>query len=180
MKKLYVLIVTLFISLSLVACSSSGSSNTYTVTLKDTVFTVDNGNGTVFDGVNTYNYTISGDSSKYRMEVTYPDGSTYWQHMSGNVGTGGWSDDYDRKRYVDGETLCFVLKSAVPKSRTYPLYVIGLLIIVGLISAAFPQVVWYCSYGWRYRDAEPSEAALLVCRGTGVLALVIGIVMFFI
>lgn len=180
MKKLHLLIVTLVISLSMVACSSLGSSNTYTVTMKDMVFTVDTGNGTVFDGVNTYNYTISGDSSRYRIEVIYPDGSTYWQQMSGGAGTGGWSDDYDRERYADGNTLCFVLKSAVPKSRTYPLIAVGLIIIVGLINVAIPQAAWYCSYGWRYRDAEPSEAALLVCRGTGVLALVIGIVMIFI
>lgn len=180
MKKLLLLTVTIVISLSLVACSSLGSSNTYTVTMKDTVFTVDTGNGTVFDGVHTYDYSVSGDSSKYRIEVIYPDGSIYWQQMSGGAGTGGWSDDYDRERYVDGNTLCFVLKSAVPKSRTFPLITVGLFIIVGLINVAFPQAAWYCSYGWRYRDAEPSEVALLVCRGTGVLALVIGIVMIFI
>ncbi len=39
------------------------------------------------------------------------------------------------------------------------------------------RTVWYLSYGWRYKDAQPSDAALVIGRISGIAALVIGIVM---
>ena len=38
--------------------------------------------------------------------------------------------------------------------------IFGLLfIVIGLINAISPATGWYLSYGWRYKDAEPSDAA---------------------
>lgn len=39
---------------------------------------------------------------------------------------------------------------------------VGLILIVsGLIGAISPETGWHLSYGWRYKDAEPSDAALM-------------------
>lgn len=48
-------------------------------------------------------------------------------------------------------------------------------IIAGLINAISPETGWYLSRGWQYKDAEPSEAALLWGRAGGVIAILIGI-----
>ena len=48
-------------------------------------------------------------------------------------------------------------------------------IIVGLVNAISPAIGWYLGRGWRYKDAEPSEAALLWGRVGGVVAILIGI-----
>jgi len=52
-----------------------------------------------------------------------------------------------------------------------------ILIIIGVISAVSPQSAWYMSIGWKFRDAEPSDAALAMHRITGVIGVIIGIIL---
>jgi len=51
-----------------------------------------------------------------------------------------------------------------------------ILIVFGLISAVSPQSAWYMSIGWKFRDAEPSDAALAMHRITGVIGVIMGII----
>ena len=52
-----------------------------------------------------------------------------------------------------------------------------LLIAAGAFNAAKPRTAWYLGYGWRFKDAEPSELALGVERMVGVVVLIIGVIM---
>jgi len=54
-----------------------------------------------------------------------------------------------------------------------------LLIVIGLWNVISPQSAWYFNYGWRFKDAEPSDEALSVGRFGGAVALFIGIVIQF-
>lgn len=53
-------------------------------------------------------------------------------------------------------------------------------IMIGLINVVSPETGWHLSYGWRYKDAEPSDAALTSGHIGGVVAIVIGIICFFV
>lgn len=58
---------------------------------------------------------------------------------------------------------------------------VGLLLLgIGIFNTASPRTGWYWSYGWRFKDAEPSEAALLAGRLGGVVCIIIGIICFFV
>lgn len=46
--------------------------------------------------------------------------------------------------------------------------ILSILLIVGIIS---PELVWTISEGWKFRDAEPSEAYLVMTRVMSVIML---------
>lgn len=46
-------------------------------------------------------------------------------------------------------------------------------IIVGLVFALAPAFVWFIAIGWLFRDAEPSDAVLIVIRWIGYVILFI-------
>lgn len=177
MRKVYVFLLSLLLVFSLCACSSEENPNIRTVSVDGVVYTVDVEQGTITDGHYTYEFTVSGPSTN----ITYPDGSTYYWTENGQFGHGGWSEDYDEDRYVDGDTLCDVLSKAVPSSRSSekPVLIIFLLLVVGVFNAVAPHASWYLEYGWRFRDAEPSELALGVNRIIGIVCIVIAIGMIF-
>jgi len=52
-----------------------------------------------------------------------------------------------------------------------------LCIALGAVSTLFPSSAWYMSYGWRYKDTVPSQAALVTQRVGGILLSLIGFVM---
>lgn len=51
------------------------------------------------------------------------------------------------------------------------------LIIFGIIGVAAPESSWKMSYGWKFKDAEPSNAALAFEKAGGILALFVGGIM---
>ena len=186
MKKLLSAMLCMLLVVSLCACSSKDDANTISVAGKDgTVYVIDSENGTISDGTYTYQYKISGSSSGYTIDITYPDGSTYWWRTqksgSFSTGSGGWSDDYDENRYVDGDTLCDVLEADVPEEKeSKSVLLIFLFLIVGVFNAAFPYAAWYLEYGWRYKNAEPSDMALGLSRLGGIVAIIIAVIMIFV
>ena len=181
MKRVCHLLLTILVIFSLTACASSEVSREESTYEKDG-FTVDREAGTITKGEDVYHYKVTGSENTRGITITYPNGATYYFTWSGNVGTGGWSDDYDPDRYVDGDTLCDVISFEPPKetrsSGGYPLF--GLLFIaIGLFSAWNPTAAWYLEWGWRYKDAEPSDTALMIERIGGVFAILVGIVVMF-
>ena len=52
-----------------------------------------------------------------------------------------------------------------------------LLLLIGGINTACPQLTWHLDVGWKVKDAEPSEAALTWNRIVGVVLLVIAGIM---
>jgi len=174
MKKRMLYILSAFLLLILCACASSEPA-------EGEAITVDFENGTVFDGTHTYAFTFSGNKESYSVHVTYPDGSTYWWDKSGSMGVGGWSDGYVEGRYISGDILCELIasKSAPANDPANPAKVVFALLamVVGGFSVASPRTAWYWSYGWRYKNAEPSDLALGAGRIGGVIAIVVGLLL---
>ena len=178
MKKIQVLIVLMLIAISLCACSSM--STTYTVEQDGITYVVDTINSTVFDGGNTYQYSFSGSYSSYKIDITYPDGSTYWWQQQGSSGFGGWSDNYDENRYVAGDVLRDVLEEKAPKESNPGKFFMAIFLLgIGIFNIFSPYTAWYLQYGWRYKDAEPSDDALIMNRVLGGVAIIIAVIILF-
>ena len=47
-------------------------------------------------------------------------------------------------------------------------------VLIGALYVASPETGWFFSYGWRFKDTEPSDAALLWMRIVGVVMVVAG------
>jgi hypothetical protein len=48
-------------------------------------------------------------------------------------------------------------------------------IIIGILNVIFPKAFWYMKTGWQFKNAEPSDLALIMIRFGGILAIVFGI-----
>lgn len=177
MKKLFPLILALLLMLS--ACGTT-SEPVYTVDIADGHFIVDTQNMTISDGIHTYVFATNGNTTT----ITYPNGATYYWSWSGNVGHGGWSEDYDDDTYVDGDTLLEILERGHPGNQKRersgnPL--LGLLAIcLGIWNTFWPYSSWFFSHGWYYKDAEPSNTALAMTRFGGIASIIIGIILILI
>ena len=174
MKRPIFLMLCLLAAILLTACGGQReSANTYE---KDG-FTVNREAGTITHGEDVYTYEISSGGSS--IQITYPNGATYHWTWSGNMGYGGWSDDYDPERYADGDTLIDLVNFQPPReSSGDPL--LGLLALAaGVFNLVSPRTAWYLSYGWRFRDAEPSDEALVLGRVGGGAAVCIGLLLCF-
>ena len=51
-------------------------------------------------------------------------------------------------------------------------------LIGGLIYTISPETGWEITEGWKFRDAEPSDDALVWFRVCGVVMLVVSVVLF--
>lgn len=184
-KRIFPALVGAFLALMLCACSADTpeSAQTYTVTRNNVSYVIDREQCTISDGTYLYQYSISGTTAT----VTFPDGSSYWWgwHHSGNIssGYGGWSDDYDETRYTDGRTLCDLVLDGIPQqdsdSHSNNLFIALILLAVGIFNVVSPHTAWYLSYGWRYKNAEPSDMALGLGRLGGIAAIVIALILVF-
>lgn len=54
-----------------------------------------------------------------------------------------------------------------------------IVILIGIFNLVAPDAAWYLSRGWQFKDAEPSDAALVMARIGGAAAILIGIVLLF-
>ncbi len=175
MKRKHLLITALALMLLLTCCAAQ---TTYTAERDGKTFLLDTEAKTVTEGSHVYRYEHSGDSSRYSLTITYPDGSSYWTSSSGGVGTSGWSQDYDESAFVPGETLSQIILSVSPQKGVGGQILGGLLLILlGVLDAAFPKAAWYIGYGWRFKNAEPTEAALFLARLGGVVCAVLGVLL---
>ncbi len=92
-------------------------------------------------------------------------------------------DGYVCQYEVAGEVLWDVLCLSVPTKTDDSGHYIGLgmiLILLGVFHAVSPHTMWYLSYGWRFKDAEPSDLALFAERAGGIVAIVAGVVCLFV
>jgi predicted small lipoprotein YifL len=178
MKKLLLIIVLCLSLLLLPACGKK--EPVYEVEYDGRTYVVDTVNQTVQDDDFTYSYEISHGGTGITIE--YPDGSTSWWQEDGAVSYGGWSNDHDPSKYpTDGTVLIEVLEQEAPKQRSdrnmVPFF---LLLIVGLFNLLAPEASWYLSHGWRYKNAEPSDAGLVAARISGGIAIAAAVLMLFV
>ena len=173
MRRPIFLMLCLLAAILLTACGGQERSSVY----EKNGYTVDRENCTIVHGEDVYTYEISGGGSS--IQITYPNGATYHWTWSGNMGYGGWSDGYDPERYADGDTLIDLVDFQPPReSSGNPL--LGLLALAaGVFNLVSPRTAWYLSYGWRFRDAEPSDEALVLGRVGGGIAVFLGLLLLF-
>jgi len=176
MKQLRILLLVLLLAAVLLGCGEQ--ANTYTFSQNGTELLVDTEHKTISDGINTYQYTYSAEESSFSVTITYPNGASYRYSQSGGFGTGSWSDNYDESTYVDGDTLVDAVQEGASK-WVKPKMSFGALILIalGAVEVGFPKVFWYLRYGWRYKDAEPSDAALIFARIGGIVVIILGIML---
>lgn len=192
MKRTVFLLCTLLALLLLCGCAKEEKApqdRRYSVNVDNIWFTVDPDAHTITDGTTVYHYEISGGGSiRYSVTFTYPDGETYtWtETKSGNVtaGSGAVSQNYNEDLYVSGMTLRDVIEAEAPELKKSDAgggsFLIGIIAIaIGAFSIASPETAWKMEYGWRFKNAEPSEAALLWNRIGGVITVIFGIFIMF-
>lgn len=173
MKKILFVLITITMFL----LSACGKKAIYTVTYGEEEFVVDTVNSEISHKDEVYKYQVNGNS--YR--ITYPDNSTYWWTQQGNAGYGGWSDDYQEEKYVSGGDLVDILmeKYEAPSGQKNILVII-VLFLIGIWNVVSPYSSWYFSYGWRYKNAEPSDLALGIGRFSGIIVIIIAFLLIFI
>ena len=172
-----------FAILLFIMCSCSAPQTKYTIEKNGIVFEVNKESNTISDGTNVYSYKFEGNEADYEVDITYPDGSTYWWDMHGYSGSGGWSDDYNPQKYPDGDILTDVILEKAPKASKHggeSMFAIILLIALGIFNIVSPRTAWYLGYGWRYKNAEPSDVAIGFNVFGGVVAIIIAIILIFI
>ncbi len=52
----------------------------------------------------------------------------------------------------------------------------AIIIISSLVAVFSPRTAWYFQEGWKYKNVEPSDGALIVVRIGGVVGVIGGIV----
>ena len=175
---LFVRIFLLVVLCVFICACSREEAGPNTVVYNGALYTIDDEAMTISDGTHTYRYEGRGNGSSYSYTIYYPNGSSYYWTWSGNIGHGGWSDDYDENLYTEGRILMNVLETQMPEeSEPKNIILIIFLLIVGGFNAVAPQTSWYLSEGWKYKNLEPSETALDMTRIVGVIAIVIAVFM---
>ena len=174
MKRIILILLALLCCRTMIRCSQKPSTTVYE---KDG-YTVDLDAGTITKGEDIYTFSISGNGNQSNINIIYPNGASYFFQWTGNSGHGGWSDDYDPDRYADGDFLMDLVSFVPPAEKRSGNPVLGLVLIVaGLADAISPSTVWYFSYGWRFKNAEPSEAALVFGRLFGIFCVILGLIL---
>ena len=177
MKRINLYVLILMLLLSLCAC---GKGDVYDVSLDEGTFTVDRVNETITHEGVSYQYDLWKLADGVKIDLTYPDGSTYsWTRMK-NMGYGGGSSDYDENRYVDADTLLDVLEeemTALQKGAQSTKFVgLGLISLpIGLFCCFAPRAAWWLEHGWWIKDGEPTDFALAVTKISGGVAILIGL-----
>ena len=86
--------------------------------------------------------------------------------------------EFDFAKYPSGMELNGVLSRTHPNvQKEKPVAVILVLLLIGVFNTAWPMGAWYLETGWKFRDAEPSDAALGWNRASGVLALIVAVIL---
>ncbi len=180
MKKVKVFVINILITMLL--CSCSQVETQYVVEKNGIEFKINSEAKTIYDGTNVYKFNFAGNKSEYEIDITYPDGSTYWSNMNNGSGSGGWSNDYNPEKYIDGDILTNIILNDAPKALKHSegeVIAVIILVLLGIFNIAAPQLTWYLHYGWRYQDAEPSDFALTFNRIGGIIIIIIALIMLF-
>lgn len=174
MKRILPLLLVILLCVSITGCGRKPA------VYEQDGYTVDLEAGTITNDEDVYTFTMTGGDDRSRIEITYPNGASYYFQWNGNSGYGGWSDDYDPERYADGDFLMDLLSFEAPAEKRGGNPVLGLaLIVLGLADAISPSTIWYLNYGWRFKDAKPSEAALVFGRLAGIFCVILGLFLLF-
>lgn len=187
MKRVLICLVALC-CLLLTACGGHAPKEPYEGYYNGSTYVVDEANCTVTMDGSTYTYALNITPGKSaQLKLTYPDGT--WSSLSGRVGsygisvTGTYSSDFVYGRYLSCDALWRALNvderiEGNTGGAGYMLLGV-VLVLVGLFQFVSPETMWKFNWGWRFKNAEPSDFALKAGMFSGVLTIVLGIIMFF-
>jgi len=182
MKRRVCIVLTLLLMLLCYACGKEEPQEPTVIDGKEVI--VDKAAGTIRHGEDLYQVDVHGNG----YSIEYPDGSSYdYRRQSNGMGFGTWSGGLygdtawpEERGYLSEDVILMLLDADTDgNDGGVPLIVSLLLIGVGLWGLLSPQTAWYLSYGWRYKNAEPSDLALALERIGGGIAVVIGILTIF-
>ncbi|MCL2204556.1 MAG: hypothetical protein FWB88_11535 [Defluviitaleaceae bacterium] len=131
----------------------------------------------------TYVRQVSGNTEN--IDITFPDGTIIWQSRqmitSGVSGAHGGGDGPSwGYNFLLQVNLFRAVERAYEGGVEVGLLLLSLVIIAaGVLDVFKPEIGWWLTTGWRFKNAEPSDLALGVARFFGVLVAIIGVVLFF-
>lgn len=115
----------------------------------------------------------------YEYEVMFENGRSYFYKRSGNSSSAGGSlelTDEEWKWAEEAISKYEQINGAASISNNSSSNPIGLvLILLGILGAIFPQAAWYMEIGWKVRNTEPSELALIANRVGGIVIAIVGL-----
>ena len=140
-------------------------------------------------------FTLTKNGSEYRCDITYPDGSTYWEKQTKSKNSDGivyiykWQEGkgfgYGEgfvKQSLPEHTLAdAIIDNAVDKPATISFGRIAMAIViagVGIWQISSPESAWHWGYGWHFKNEEPSEASLALGQISGVVMLIMAVIVF--
>lgn len=176
MKRLSPLLLILLLFLT--GCNQKQIKESYTVERDGMQFVVDTENCTITHGEDVYRYAIDENSTT----IIYPD-DTYFTWNYNEYGATGGGNNFGAE-YISNTILVDIAEEAQPrKSETKSMSVIIVSLIVGacgVIMILAPKAAWYLQHGWLFKDAEPSAAALMIGRISGVVLVIFALIILFI
>jgi hypothetical protein len=181
-KRIGLLLLSLVLIFSLSACSLKPTR--YNVEYDGKTYKVDTLRRTVSDGTNTYEYSHFEGSLGRSFSINYPNGSRYYVSM--NEGGGVLQEqkpDLWKTGYLSPSALRTIISSDVPNQIESNIWqwIIGLTSIgLGLIMMVKPRSVWYLEYGWKFKNAEPSDMALGANCLSGFVMVICGVILLFV
>ena len=181
MKKCLCIVMLIFFLTALISCAAEEPREKAVAAEIDgqaALVTFDPGtlsSGTVQTDRGTYTFACD---HRGELKITYPD-QTQFTYTKNGGGLSSMDFDPESKGYISGIAMAWGIESAMDAAQPqkngggYALPGI-LLLALGAWNAFAPRSAWYFSYGWRFRNAEPSDAALAVQTIGGVLLLLVG------
>lgn len=133
--------------------------------------------------------TENEDTYRYKYDdgdltIYYPNEATWWESESADGAIGGWSNDYDPERYIEGEVLARQIRAAYDAPSGNPDAVLGVavlslvLILMGIFMIKDPEAVIHMKYAIRFHYVEPTDFALAEIRIAGVVAIAVAVIAF--
>ena len=157
-----------------------------TITAGGDMFTVEVG------GVPVWSDTPAEDEDVYRYEydggnitITYPNGAVWIESPTSTGAVISWDDNYDPQRYIEGDVFAMYLDRAYmsPQIREG---IVGIgfacliMATVGVVMFVVPEELIEMKYGWRFKNAEPTEFAVWEVRIGGIVVVIVAVVIFLI
>lgn len=126
----------------------------------------------------TYNnkdYFVKGTVDHYTVTFPNKDKATVSTNEGMTTVAGAMNMNIDQ--YPDVyEFIMFVNMGSRHRDNNFSQVLLGfVLIIIGVIGISNPEISWYLSRGWQYKNAEPSELYLSITKFFSVISCLLGI-----
>lgn len=148
--------------------------------------------------LNLENREIMMDDQVYRyviddaqIEIEYPNGMIFRRVYDASGTSDDWyktpqavDDAYlEKMGYLKPNVLVNHVIRFSPESeanqKDSPSALGVFLVVLGILNVIFPRWFWDIQYGWRYKNAEPSDIAISVQRLGGIVAIIVGFILMF-